>query len=131
RASRTGWRRRSTSRVRYITSGWSTIRWSNAIWLMRDRLRVCKEADGVGRRAARQSRAESNGIDDHTPDHLPGVHLLERGVDLLERAHLGDVLVELYPPLHVLVDELRHLGASLHAAERGAAPRPPGHEQER
>src|SRR3546814_8116674 len=44
---------------------------------------------------------------------------------------MGDHRVDLDAAVHIPVDDLRHVGASARAAERGAFPHPPGDELER
>ncbi|GCC45508.1 hypothetical protein chiPu_0029605, partial [Chiloscyllium punctatum] len=44
---------------------------------------------------------------------------------------MGDHRIDLDLSVHVPVDDLRHVGATARAAERGALPDPPGDELER
>ena len=50
---------------------------------------------------------------------------VERLVDIVERHGVGDHRIDLDLAVHVPIDDARHLGAALGAAERGAAPHPP------
>src|SRR5690625_4047819 len=59
------------------------------------------------------------------------VQQVERLVDLLERQVMGNEVVDVELAFHVTVDIARQLGATLDAAERGAAPDAPGDELER
>ena len=58
------------------------------------------------------------------------MQLVEGVVDLLERHRHAHVLIELDAATHVLIHELRHLGAAFYAAEGAAPPGATGHEQE-
>ena len=53
-------------------------------------------------------------------DRLAFVHQVEGRVDLLERHGVGDEIVDVDLPLHVPVDDLRHVRATARAAEGGA-----------
>src|SRR3981081_2159678 len=64
-------------------------------------------------------------------DDLTLVQQVERPVDLLERQHLADHLVDLDLPAQVAVHEARQLRAALDAAERRAAPDAAGDQLER
>src|SRR6516165_3150596 len=59
------------------------------------------------------------------------MHQVERVVDLLERHHMGDKVVDGDLPLHVPIDDLRHVGASPGAAESRSFPDAAGDELER
>src|SRR5574338_577828 len=72
----------------------------------------------------------SKSIKHNRPDRLPRVHQVEALVDVLEAEDVGDHRIDLDLPVHVPVDDLRNVGASLGAAERGAAPVAPGDELE-
>jgi hypothetical protein len=71
------------------------------------------------------------GVDHHAADALARVHQVEALVDLVEREHVGDHRVDLDLAVHVPVDDLRHVGAALGAAERRAAPVAAGDQLER
>src|SRR4051812_43881028 len=64
------------------------------------------------------------------PDRLALVHQVDSLVDVLQLEHVGDHRVDLDLPVHVPVDDLRHVGAATCAAERGALPHTAGHELE-
>src|ERR1700687_5904664 len=68
---------------------------------------------------------------DDRADDLALVQQVERPVDLLERQHLADHLVDLDLPAEVAVYEPRQLRAALYAAERRAAPDAAGDQLER
>src|SRR6185295_17967805 len=70
-------------------------------------------------------------VDDDASYALAGVHQLEALVDLLELQHMGDHRVDCDLARHVPVDDLRHVGAALGAAEGGAAPVAARNELER
>src|SRR5260221_7244534 len=61
-------------------------------------------------------------IDNDRPDAFPRVHQLEAFVDVVELQRVRDHRVDRDLPVHVPVDDLRHVGAALGAAECGAAP---------
>ncbi len=63
---------------------------------------------------------------DHAPNRLPLMHQVERIIDAFERHLVGNQVVDIDPPVHVPVDDLRHVAAALRAAERGAFPRASG-----
>src|ERR1700730_13478741 len=77
------------------------------------------------RQVARRSEPD-DGADD-----LALVQQVERPVDLLERQHLADHLVDLDLPAQVALHEARQLRAALDAAERRAAPDAAGDQLER
>src|SRR4029077_19831955 len=52
-------------------------------------------------------------------------------VDVVELQGVGDQVVDVDLPLHVPVDDPRHVGAAPGAAEGGALPHPPGHQLKR
>src|SRR6185312_5538248 len=64
-------------------------------------------------------------------DRLAPVHEIECFVDLLERHHVRDEIVDVDLLVHVPVDDLRDIRAAPRTAERGALPYPAGHELER
>ncbi len=59
------------------------------------------------------------------------MHQIEGGIDIGERHGVGDQVVDVDLALHVPVDDFGHVGARFGAAERGAAPHPPGHQLKR
>src|SRR6185437_4572415 len=63
-------------------------------------------------------------------DRLAPMHEIECIVDLFERHHVGDEIVDVDFLVHVPVDDLGNVGAAACAAERGALPHPAGHELE-
>jgi len=68
---------------------------------------------------------------DDRADDLALVKQVERPVDLLERQHLADHLVDLDLPAQVALHEARQLRAALDAAERRPAPDAAGDQLER
>src|SRR5215204_309044 len=72
----------------------------------------------------------SSELDDGA-DRLALVHQVETLVDALQGQLVGDEIVDVDLSLHVPVDDLRHVGAPLRAAEGGAAPDAAGDELER
>src|SRR3546814_10668541 len=73
----------------------------------------------------------SASVNDDAADALARVHQVEALVDVFQPHDVGDHRVDLDLALHIHVDNLRHVGAALRAAERGAAPVAPGDEPER
>src|SRR5262249_3758107 len=67
---------------------------------------------------------------DDAADRLALVHEVEGVVDLLDRHDVGDERIDVDLPVHVPVDDLRHIPPALAAAERRAPPLPAGHELE-
>src|SRR3954467_10027783 len=59
------------------------------------------------------------------------MHEVERLIDFGERQLVRDEIVDVYPAVHVPIDDLRHVGAAPRAAERGALPDAPCNELER
>ena len=59
------------------------------------------------------------------------MHQVEALVDLVQRQLMGNQIVDIDLPLHVPVDDLRHVGAPSGAAEGGALPHPAGDQLER
>src|SRR5690606_9967791 len=53
----------------------------------------------------------ASSVDDDGTDRLALVHQVEGGVDLLQRHGVGDEIVDVDLPLHVPVDDLRHVRA--------------------
>src|SRR5947209_7650717 len=70
-------------------------------------------------------------VDDDRADRFALMHQVKSLVDLLQFQNVGDHWVDLDLPVHVPVDDFRHVGAAAGAAERGALPDPPGHQLER
>src|ERR1700677_5012554 len=70
-------------------------------------------------------------IDHDAADALALVHQIECLVDVAKRHRVRDHWVDLDFPLHVPIDDFRHVGAAAGAAERGAAPYPAGDELKR
>src|SRR5262249_18531099 len=70
-------------------------------------------------------------INDDATDALATMHEVKGLVDVAKRHRMRDHRVDLNFPLHVPVDDLRHVGAATGAAEGGAAPYPAGDELER
>src|SRR6188768_4274277 len=64
-------------------------------------------------------------------NRLALVHEIESVVDLVERHHVRDEVVDVDLLVHVPVDDLRHVGAATRAAERRALPDAAGHQLER
>src|SRR5665213_400511 len=64
-------------------------------------------------------------------DRFTAVHELESVVDLLDRHHMGDEVVDIDLLVHVPVDNARHLGTATDTAECRAFPDAPGDELER
>src|SRR6185312_5125272 len=64
-------------------------------------------------------------------NRLAPVHEIERVVDLLERHHVGNEVVDVDLLVHIPVDDLRHVRAAPRTAECGALPHATGHELER
>src|SRR5688572_5189870 len=86
-------------------------------------------------RSAAQGTACARGnclslVDHHAADGFALVHEVERVIDALERQLVGDEIVDVDLALHVPVDDLRHVGASPRAAERGALPDAAGNQLE-
>src|SRR5215470_13443732 len=59
------------------------------------------------------------------------MHQIEPFIDLLEGQDMGDEVVDIDPPFHVPIDDLRYVGAAPRAAEGGAFPDAPRDELER
>src|SRR5882757_7817095 len=68
---------------------------------------------------------------DHRADRLALVHQIEGIVDLLNRHHVSDEIIDVDLLVHVPVDDARHLGAATNAAECRAAPVASGDQLER
>src|SRR6185503_8753304 len=64
---------------------------------------------------------QASSINHHRPDARPRVHQVEALVDLLELQHMGDHRVDRDRPIHVHVDDLRHVGPAF--APPNAVPR--------
>src|ERR1700730_6905897 len=59
------------------------------------------------------------------------MHQVESLVDVIERHFMRDEIIDVDLAVHVPVDDLRHLGASAHAAECGPLPDASGHQLKR
>src|SRR6185503_13534468 len=70
-------------------------------------------------------------VHDDAADRVAAMHEVEALVDAGERQRVRDEIVDVDLLLHVPVDDLRHLGAALDAAEGRALPDAAGHELER
>src|SRR5690242_10290021 len=57
-------------------------------------------------------------------------HQIEGIVDLLQRHHMSDEIVDVDLLVHVPIDDMRHVRAATRAAEGRADPAPPGDELE-
>src|SRR5882672_1535458 len=68
---------------------------------------------------------------DDGANRFAGVHEIERLVDVLERQHVRDQIVDVDLPVHVPVDDPRHIGAAARATESRALPDAPGHQLKR
>src|SRR5580700_1109020 len=75
--------------------------------------------------------SHAGSIHDDAADRLAGVHQIEALVDVVEGQGVGDQVVDVDLPLHVPVDDLRHVGAAPGAAEGRPLPHPPGHQLKR
>src|SRR5262245_52824424 len=58
------------------------------------------------------------------------MHQIKGVVDLVERQSVRDHRIDLDLPVHIPVDDLRHVGAATRAAKGGAAPDPAGDQLE-
>lgn len=67
---------------------------------------------------------------DDAADAVTSLHVLEGGVDLVERLSVGDELVDLELAVHVVVDEVRELSAALDTTESTSLPDTTGNELE-
>src|SRR3954468_12731632 len=85
------------------------------------------ERDGHGT-VPKQGRRLS--VDDDGANAFARMHQVEALVDLLELQNVSDHRVDRDLAVHIPVDDLRNVGASLRAAERGAAPVAAGDELE-
>lgn len=66
----------------------------------------------------------------HTPDAIPGLHILKRSIDLIQRLPVRDELVDLQQAVQVVVHQGRELRAAFDAAERASFPHAAGDELE-
>jgi hypothetical protein len=66
----------------------------------------------------------------HAPNAVASLHIRESLVDILKRLPVGNELVDLELPRHVVVDKAGELRAALDAAERAALPYTAGDELE-
>src|SRR5690606_24267245 len=93
---------------------------------VRGRLRelaVLSASRGEPARAGSPRRRTRRSVANDRADALPFVHEIEGLVDVLEAHLVRDEGIDLDLAAHVLLDHARQPGASLHAAERAAAPR--------
>ena len=67
----------------------------------------------------------------HTSDAIPRLHVLERGVDLLQRLPVRDEFIDLQFARHVVVHQVRQLRAAFDAAKGASFPYAAGDELER
>jgi hypothetical protein len=67
---------------------------------------------------------------DDAADAVTCLHVLEGGVDLVERLSVGDELVDLELAGHIVVDEVRKLSTSLDTTEGTSLPDTTGDELE-
>src|SRR5215831_19057488 len=70
-------------------------------------------------------------IDDDAADRFTRPHQIETLIDVRKRELMGDQIVDVDLLLHVPIDDPRHIGASLGAAEGGSLPHPAGNQLER
>ena len=63
-------------------------------------------------------------------DRLTFMHQVESIVDLIQRHHMGDQIIDIDLAVHVPVDDFWHIRATLGAAEGRALPCPAGHQLE-
>jgi hypothetical protein len=66
----------------------------------------------------------------HAPNAVASLHIRESLVDILKRLPVGNELIDLELPRHVIVDEAGELRAALDAAERATLPYTTGDELE-
>ena len=67
---------------------------------------------------------------DDAADAVTSLHVLEGGVDLVERLSVGDELIDLELAGHVVVDEVGELSAALDTTESTSLPDTAGDELE-
>jgi hypothetical protein len=67
---------------------------------------------------------------DDAADAVTSLHVLEGGVDLVERLSVGDELVDLELAGHVVIDEVGKLSAALDTTEGTSLPDTTGDELE-
>jgi hypothetical protein len=67
---------------------------------------------------------------DDAADAVTSLHVLEGGIDLVERLSVGDELVDLELAGHVVVDEVGKLSAALDTTEGTSLPDTTGDELE-
>src|SRR5689334_15462324 len=68
---------------------------------------------------------------DHGANRLALVHEIESVIDLVDRHHVRDEVVDVDLLVHVPVDDLRHVGAPARATEGRAFPDASRHQLER
>ena len=66
----------------------------------------------------------------HTPDTIARLHILKRGIDILQRLPVRDELVDFQLARHVIVHQVRELRAAFDAAKGAAFPYAASHELE-
>jgi hypothetical protein len=66
----------------------------------------------------------------HAPNAVASLHIRESLVDILKRLPVGNELIDLELPRHVIVDEAGELRAAFDAAERATLPYTTGDELE-
>src|ERR1043166_590732 len=76
-------------------------------------------------------RRHALSVSDDAAYRLARVHQVESLIDVIEGELVRDQVVDIYPSLHVPVDDLRHVAAAARAAEGSAFPYPPGDQLER
>src|SRR5579883_1176404 len=69
-------------------------------------------------------------VDDDAADGFAFMHKVESVVYVFEPQRMGDQRIDLDFPLHVPVDDLRHIGAAARTAKGGTLPDAPGDELE-
>src|SRR5271169_4584571 len=83
-------------------------------------------------RASERRRARARRLKyDDAADRFALAHQGEGLVDVGKRHRMGNHRIDLDLAIHIPVDDLGYVGAAARAAERGAAPRPPGDKLER
>ena len=70
-------------------------------------------------------------INDDAADRLAGPHQVEAFTDVLQRELMGGQIVDVDLLLHVPIDDLWHVGASLGTTKGGCLPHPAGDQLER
>src|SRR5215472_8941571 len=78
----------------------------------------------------RAASSQKWSIDDDAADRFTRAHQIETLVDVLQRKRMGDQVVDVDLFLHVPVDDLWDVGASLGAAKGGTLPHTARHQLE-